>query len=197
MGDDRAELDRLRARAYGRDADIAKDPGALERLRFLEGRNAVTAVGRVEARRDHAVIDGVPLLSSSTDGPDTRRSSLPAPTAPPDARTSESPASEAQSSEEPLPEPPASGPTLAAPLRWWRRAWPIAAVAVGGVIAGVVGAHLLAPQPVASTETGAVLADTVRADPGLEWPEIFGGGEDDVRVWSYRGLTMASTDTFV
>ena len=164
MGDDRAELERLRARAYGRDADIASDPGALERLQFLEGRNAVTAA------------------------PDARASEPPAP---------ELPASEPSASEEPLAEPSASGSTLAAPGRWWRRAWPIAAVAVGGVIAGVVAAQLLAPQSVASTETGAVLADTVRADPGLEWPEIFGGGEDDVRVWSYRGLTMASTDMFV
>jgi hypothetical protein len=178
MGDETTELERLRVRAYGRDADIGMDPAALERLRFLEGRNALTPVDPVDVARDDAVIDGVPtdLQGEGAVHPE-----------PP-----------AQTASETFDDGAATGAAASAASapRPRRRAVEMSIVAVAGVVVGALAVHFLAPAQDVSTVTGAVLADTVRVDPSLEWPAIFGPVEDEQRSWSYRGLTMMVTPMF-
>ncbi|MDJ1113341.1 hypothetical protein [Microbacterium dauci] len=182
MGDETAELERLRARAYGRDADIAVDPAALARLRYLEGAQAgavVTAPPKppspVEAPPVGGVIDEVPGASERA-------------------------AAAVESTDDPAPSASAAGEFRAevferaasTPL-WRRRGVLVAAAAVAGMLVGALGMQVFAPAPAVSVETGAVLADTVRADPSLEWPAIFGPSDDEHRVWSYRGLTIMTS----
>jgi hypothetical protein len=66
MSDDVAEeLRRLRARAYGPDADIRDDPDALQRLRELEGHALGTPVPDAEAHADRAAPAGEPAVAAS------------------------------------------------------------------------------------------------------------------------------------
>lgn len=66
MSDDVAEeLRRLRARAYGPDADIRDDPDALRRLRELEGHAIDAAATGAQARDDRATPAGEPAVAAS------------------------------------------------------------------------------------------------------------------------------------
>lgn len=138
------ELDDLRKRAYGPDADILRDPDALRRLHELEA----------QVRAD----EPAPTFSAAA----------PAQTAPQDpasAAAAEPPTA--------MPHPASPAPTgetpairgASPPRRWWRRVpvwgW-VAAVGVAGVIVGVASSASLTPR------ADTTLAPIGHMQPGLE-----------------------------
>ena len=164
------ELRMLRARAYGRAADILDDPAALARLRELEGRAQTPDPAATDADPAPAATDAAPAPAATDPAP------VPAATdAAPVAAASVSDASATS----------AVG-TGDEPEKRHRRIWPWL-VAVGG--AGlVVGAVLATAIPALPGNRVAVLATASEA----EWnSDLFGPMQDGSVVFEdFRDLTV-------
>ncbi len=171
------ELADLRQRAYGPDADIQRDPDALRRLHELEELERAPAMAGAEPARRSRTPVRRPSDSGDTDAPH-------APAAPQTARSLVEPDAEA-----------------VRPARW--RAWPIWAVAMACIIAGVlIGAGALLLWPRTAADAGADLtlhqaADRPARAPGFVQDLDYWGVErgsvvaydafDSMRVWTARG----------
>ncbi len=172
MSDD--ELRALRARAYGRDADIDGDPAAIARLRALEAQAAPVREVPVVS-----VAPAPPVEEAATDAaPDEfgRSGELP--------RTAEPPAIDAENAEPEHPSPSRLRtlftPRPSAPWLWLGAAC-IALAAFGSAV--VVSAMRSAdPRLVAE----------IAIDPDASWPESFGEkGPDAALFEEFAGLTIA------
>lgn len=180
MSDD--ELRALRARAYGRDADIDGDPAAIARLRALEAQAAPAALVVTAPVREVPVVSVVPappVEEAATDAaPDEfgRSGELP--------RTGELPAIDAENAEPEHPSPSRPRtlftPRPSAPWLWLGAAC-IALAAFGSAV--VVSAVRSAdPRLVAE----------IAVDPDASWPESFGEkGPDAALFEEFAGLTIA------
>lgn len=180
MSDD--ELRALRARAYGRDADIDGDPAAIARLRALEAQAAPAALVVTAPVREVPVVSvapAPPVEEAATDAaPDEfgRSGELP--------RTGEPPAIDAENAEPEHPSPSRLRtlftPRPSAPWLWLGAAC-IALAAFGSAV--VVSAVQSAdPRLVAE----------IAVDPDASWPESFGEkGPDAALFEEFAGLTIA------
>ncbi len=162
--DDLAELQALRARAYGPAADIADDAAALERLNELE---------RAARRAEHPE----PQLDPESAEPDPGAVLLA-------EFAAEAPEPDADSAVEP--EPPRT--------RRRRWPWVAAGWAVSLVLACVATAWLTARAPLVPLEVGAAAPQiaSLRADPEGEVPGFFGPGGDAVVYEDFFGLRVVS-----
>ena len=181
---DEEELRRLRARAYGPDADIHDDPAAVERLRQLEPHAAPA----------EPVPHPAPATpSGSSDAP---RAGVPDPTLTAAASDLDAPHDQRRAHEP----TEASGPARAsAPSaeRSTRRPWLVPAMwaASLGVTAVVAATAALAGAPPAPP-FGAGDAEQVvvlEPDPDFAWPEMFGGRQYGAQ--GFEGARGRSTRT--
>lgn len=162
-----AELRALQARAYGRAADIERDPVALKRLAALEAREF-----EIVDRDAEDVLAELHTLDPERVAEGTRSSQAPA-----SARASD------DSDETPsVSRPDRPGPFTPAP----RPAWVvvgIACIAVAAVSAGVFAWSR------ATAETGVVA--TIGIDESGEWPAALGDRQDGSAVFEdYLGITF-------
>lgn len=163
-----AELAALRRRAYGPDADIQRDPDALARLRELEG------VSRPAAEPPAAV--------DAPEQPDPEAATGPA------APASDAPAAAASV----IDTPPSD-----APQRRWRTrilvAVAVAALLVGGVGGGIIGAAL-ATSPASAADATLRIEPSNGAERGPGWERMLSSWGLDptstVPYESYRGLEI-------
>ncbi|UPL14193.1 hypothetical protein [Microbacterium galbinum] len=180
MSDD--ELRALRARAYGRDADIDGDPAAIARLRALEAQAAPAALVVTAPVREVPVVSVAPAPpveeAATYAAPDEfgRSGELP--------RTGEPPAIDAENAEPEHPSPSRLRtlftPRPSAPWLWLGAAC-IALAAFGSAV--VVSA-------MRSADPG--LVAEIAIDPDASWPESFGEkGPDAALFEEFAGLTIA------
>lgn len=170
------ELRRLRARAYGPNADIADDPVALARLDELETARRTTATPA------DAVGEKPPVETVEGD-------------APPRALPFDEPSNETTPADaDPAPLPAGERP-VPAPARGWRgwsrrRTAVVGAIALVVVVVVAVGATAFVVRRSGySAPVDAVLAPT----PGREMPSIFGMANEDTVVYAdFAGFTPAS-----
>jgi len=167
-----AELEGLRARAYGPDADIGADPAALARLRELEDASrAATA----------PVAPPLPVLSE--------------PSAETGAAAVESPADAGSGTHGRTEVADAAAP---ARRRWWRRPavlWPVSIVVTavlavgitGGVVRGLFGLGKSAAASLRQVEQLDLTSDAAAT-------QMFGGNGSDVVGASFHGWTVAKSD---
>ncbi|HEX5856726.1 MAG TPA: hypothetical protein VFY91_01325 [Microbacterium sp.] len=141
------ELERLRARAYGPDADIAGDAAALARLEQLESeqlesghRAPVAVLGRAGAVS--ASIPESRSASQAMRGPDPLPAAAPPPAGEPRAPDA------AVAAAAPADEPPDPADEPPAPARpWWRRRrWLVLAGGVTAAAVAVAGYSWVAPR---------------------------------------------------
>jgi hypothetical protein len=167
------ELDALRARAYGPDADIFDDPDAMRRLEELEALHRLPP--RPVTPAPEAAMDAT--AGSASDAP------VPPHPAEPKEQTE---ATESSAGEPTPPSDPEAAPTLAA-RRWWRRprvlwvASLVAAVTVTAVVTAFIASS--APRPIAVLEGSAA-----------DWPEqLYGDRSEGGRMFAdFYGITVVS-----
>lgn len=156
----RQELERLRARAYGPDADITADPSAIGRLRELED------LERTERSE--------PAPSSAGRGP------VPVPPPGPEVPPEPPEGDEAE------PAPRERQPLIRSKRAVWAWAVSLALVTALASAATTVGVSLV---PV-TTSVGAAQVATLAEDPAARIPSVFGERSDDNRAFAdYFGVT--------
>jgi hypothetical protein len=171
----RRELDELRSRAYGPDADIHRDAEALARLIELEGiaRNAPAAVPADSPVRIVETVPGGPVAASE-----------------PTADTGPSGAADEDDGGE---DARAVAPAPSTARRpWWRRVPVAAVVAVAALVGAGIGvwvSALGAPQPATT------LARAPLDGASLDF-ELYGIRSDEpVRYEPFHGLEVWSAET--
>lgn len=158
----RGELEGLRARAYGPDADLSADPSALGRLQELEDlerRSRVVAAVETPPVEPPAAPAGVPLLDDADDG---------------DTDGPEAPA--------------VRGPIVRRARTLWLWAGSLAAVAAVASAASIAATTFV---PVART-AGVAQVDTLQVDPSADAGAVRSMGFDSSGVSVYtdfHGLT--------
>lgn len=182
------ELRALRARAYGRDADIDGDPAAIARLRALEAQAAPAALVVTAPVREVPVVSvapAPPVEDAVADAaPDEfGRSGEPDHPAEPH-RTAEPPAIDVENAEPEHPSPSRLRtlftPRPSAPWLWLGAA--CIALATFGSAAIAVAVRSADPRLVAE----------IAVDPDASWPESFGEkGPDAALFEEFAGLTIA------
>ena len=165
------ELRALRARAYGRDADLAQDPAAVERLRELEALSAVAPSG----------------VTAVQDGHEGSRD----PDAPTVVETAvwEQPAPEEQTTVGKQPAPAEQEQT---PLRTHRRR--TAALIAGGIAVAVVASAVtwgIARIAPVATSSGTPQIATLVPSTEVSAPDGIPGVAPNSPVWEFHGLTMS------
>lgn len=172
----RGELDDLRARAYGPDADLAQDPGAWARLRELE---ELDRRRRADAAASEAV--GAPLVAG--------------PIAPDDAGIVDVD-TESEDGSDDDEELPARAPLVRRARTVWLWAGSLAAVAAVSSAASIAATTFV---PVART-AGVAQVDTLRPDPAVDTAALGSWGFDSADVVGYadfNGLTAYAGSTQV
>lgn len=174
------ELELLRARAYGPDADIHTDQVAQRRLRELEGLSRAR-----EATTPHEAPDSDTTVTvehtGSAVGVDRRAAEGPTAVAAPDTVDADA-------------EPPAQhlSPTAAPPRRRLslrlRLLWAASIVATAAIAAAVT--YGLAAMTPVSSSSGAPQIATLRPDELVEIPSGWYGAGPSSRAWSFHGLTL-------
>ncbi|MFD4958110.1 hypothetical protein [Microbacterium sp. NPDC058389] len=189
------ELRALRARAYGPDADIQDDPGALARLQELEARNAVTVAVMGEPEQD--AVASASAVAWPLPVPDDGPAPAPGPATAATAATTVGAAAgafasshggtapeDADPEDDGIPDP-AGGPRRS----WWRRHIPLL-WAASVVAALVLGAGLTLWTQSLDAGHIAVLHEDADAD----WPtEVWGGPTTGSLAFeSFHGLFVLS-----
>jgi hypothetical protein len=171
-----AELRRLRARAYGPDADIHEDQQALQRLSELEDRRL--AEPGAAAPDPGAAARAVTAAEAGENGHTAE------PPEPPGLPEPPKPQPDAEVGD------PAAAP--AAPVRrrlrrgWVAAVWAVSLIVVALLAVAIAGA-LAAPPPLAA---GADHIATLEESPAFVWPEFFGPAPEDVHGYEeFYGLT--------
>lgn len=195
-----AELQRLRARAYGPGADIHDDPLALLRLNELEEVHRAgstrrsppqeSALSGAEApQEDRAPDMGVDAERPPEGPPPARAPGPPGPAQSPEAAEPEEPI------EPSVADPPSAEPATAKRRRrrlsttWVAAGWAVSLIAV----AIIAGAAALAAAPPAPTITGARHIATLQESPAFVWPRFFGEEPPDAHGYEdFFGMTPIS-----
>lgn len=178
------ELRMLRARAYGKDADIHHDPAALRRLDELEngGQTAPDAGGTVEG----PVVPAEPVV------PTQPVDDLPSD---PDADAlADDAAAEAHGAE-----PHSSRSQLAARFSRRKRLgvlWASSLVVVA-LIAGFGGAAMTEATRIDPFDVGATQVGVLTPDPNAEVPGILGSAEGGTVIFAeFHGMRTASVSSY-
>lgn len=178
MDDDvREELVRLRARAYGPDADIANDAPALARLAELEDRER-------RAREE-----AVPAAPAPDDAPSGVSFDTQTPEIPHDAAAADTTGGE-ESGTDAVEDGPARRRPRRSPVRSRRTLWLWAAsIAAVAAVTSAATAAGMTFVPVART-AGVAQVDTLVEDAAFDVPSFFGPiGEGARGFRDYLGLT--------
>ncbi|WP_022880154.1 hypothetical protein [Microbacterium sp. B19] len=150
------ELRRLRARAYGPDADIAADPGALQRLAELEEQQRRELVRPVAPATE--VVEATEFVEAVPEDP-------PVPEADADAEAEE--------------EPPRRGRPIRSRRVFWLWGISLALVAALSSALTVVSVSILPVQ----TSAGVPQIATLKPEDGRSIPGIFGPASSDGRAY--------------
>jgi hypothetical protein len=149
---ERRELDALRARAYGPDADISDDPIALARLRQLEERSRPAPLSTAPVHPTEGSATADPAFASGSP-------SLTGPT------SADPPPSRSESREAEASAPPAAAASVPPSRRMsWHTSLVVAVAAVSAVVAiAIAGGGMAGSGPAASPTPSAIgLSDAVR-----------------------------------
>ncbi|MFB4353385.1 hypothetical protein RAC69_09575 [Microbacterium sp. LS_15] len=164
MTDTDAELRALQSRAYGRDADITRDPEAMRRLASLEAQRqpASTSLYAAADPSPDPLIESVPRFAPDADG-------APA-VLEPDSESMIAPSSALRERFSPRP----------------RLAWFVAAVAVFLSAIGVTATAVAMARP---AEPGVVA--TIPVDPEAKWRDILGSRDEGSAIFEdFHGVTL-------
>ncbi|MCI1018976.1 hypothetical protein HWD99_10095 [Microbacterium sp. C5A9] len=188
------ELRELRARAYGRDADIAMDAAAVRRLHELE--SARSAAVSSPARESSAASESAPARAARAAPGQTRGSavvagSVPATTDDADVlRAIERAVNDEADPTDAEAEAAAARRTEQAARRratWW------AASVVGAAAVAAVVTFTLSSTPAVSASSGAPQVETLRlTDASDRIPEGWFGADDDTLGADFFGFTVFS-----
>lgn len=190
-----AELRALQARAYGPEADIAADPGALERLEELESMLGAPAVARTANETPPAGIDppvAVAVAVAAAPVPRDVPLASVAPSSPTESVTQEPGPTESAPVE---PAPTESAPVEPAPRRrrsrWLKLWWALSLVAAAGLAAGATyGLMRVAPVSVSS---GAPQVATLEPVALPDIPSGWYGVGPSSTAWEFYGMTLFET----
>lgn len=176
-----AELRALQARAYGPEADIAADPGALERLEELESMLGAPAAARTANETPPAGIDPPVAVAVAASVPRDVPLASVAPASPPEPVTQE-------------PAPTESAPLEPAPKRrsrWLKLWWALSLVAAASLAAGATyGLMRVAPVSVSS---GAPQVATLEPVALPDIPSGWYGVGPSSSAWEFYGMTLFET----
>lgn len=172
------ELRELRARAYGRHADIAEDPAAVRRLQALESARSAADVG--SARSYAAAEAAAPGVDPSPAPPSSVSQDVAVPQVPEQASWDEVAASDADTGADPRSDLASRRRTI-----WWA-----ASVVASAALAAVV-TFTLASIPPVSSSSGAPQIETLRlAGASDRIPEGWFGAEGDSKAADFLGYTV-------
>ncbi|WP_169581089.1 MULTISPECIES: hypothetical protein [Microbacterium] len=178
-----AELRALQARVYGPEADIAADPGALERLEELEGLLGAPAAAQTASETPPAVADPrVAVAAAAAPVPRDVPLASVAPSSPPEPVAHE-------------PAPTESAPVEPAPRqlrsRWLKLWWALSLVAAAGLAAGATyGLMRVAPI---SVSNGAPQVATLEPVALPDIPSGWYGVGPSSTAWEFYGMTLFET----
>ena len=171
-----AELQRLRARAYGPDADIHDDPRALRRLKELEDlQSAGDLPSAEEAGGDDAVAAEVTLPATAGEpGVDHEPATDPR-----------------EGDDSPVEDAAPAKPRRRLGAKWVAAIWVASLI----MVALIAGATALAAVPPPPTTTGARHIATLQESPAFVWPQFLGEEPADARGYEdFYGLTPIAAD---
>jgi len=175
VGSSDNELEELRRRAYGRQADIHLDPDALDRLRELEGEQARTPAVEADAVDMTAVEAAAPIVNEQ------------------DAAEAEAEADVDTASVRDVHPTRNARNVLRACLRWVsslrRSTVVILLIAVAFVVAVAVVLTLVQRVQTNPLQAGASQVARLQVDPGYRIPDVFGGsGSGELKAKAYQNF---------